>query len=202
MPVLLICAAFAVCILTGGCSGEKTPPAEPAQEEPPAQSGEEAAGTAAGLGSLRDFTAGTLDGGTFTQEDIAAKDVTIVNFWGLTCGPCIAEMPDLAAFAVTETGVTPPYFCRYLCLLGAFYALFNRFSFFQMRLDKNKYVGCGHCEEACPMAVEVTKNINSPECIRCGACRAACPAGAITAVFGRGERTASREPATPESGEG
>lgn len=57
------------------------------------------AGTAGQLGSLKSFSAGTLDGGSFTQEDIAAKDVTVINFWSLTCGPCIAEMPDLAAFA-------------------------------------------------------------------------------------------------------
>jgi polyferredoxin len=137
----------------------------------------------------------------------------------------------LPAFAVTETGITPPYFCqyicpagtlgggiplmltdpalrqlagwlfnwkvlvlaiiaaasafihrpfcRYLCPLGAFYALFNRFSFFQMSLDAHKCVGCGACERVCPMAVEVTKGINSPECIRCGACQTACPTGAI-----------------------
>lgn len=137
----------------------------------------------------------------------------------------------LPAFAVTETGITPPYFCqyicpagtlgggiplmladpalrqlagwlfnwkvlvlvviaaasifihrpfcRYLCPLGAFYALFNRFSFFQMSLDAHKCVGCGTCERVCPMAVEVTKDINSPECIRCGACRTTCPTGAI-----------------------
>lgn len=137
----------------------------------------------------------------------------------------------LPAFAVTETGITPPYFCqyicpagtlgggiplmladpalrqlagwlfnwkvlvlvvivtasifihrpfcRYLCPLGAFYALFNRFSFFQMSLDAHRCVGCGACERVCPMAVEVTKDINSPECIRCGACQAACPTGAI-----------------------
>ena len=30
---------------------------------------------------------------------MAGKDVTVVNFWSLTCSPCIAEMPDLASFA-------------------------------------------------------------------------------------------------------
>lgn len=40
-----------------------------------------------GEGGLPAFTANTLEGGTFTQDDIAAKDVTIVNFWGTFCGP-------------------------------------------------------------------------------------------------------------------
>ncbi|MEY8403523.1 4Fe-4S binding protein [Oscillospiraceae bacterium 44-34] len=149
----------------------------------------------------------------------------------------------LPAFAVTGTGITPPYFCqylcpagtleggvplmianpalralagrlfqwkvlvliavaaasmfigrpfcRYLCPLGAFYALFNRFSFYQMKLDESRCVGCGTCERACPMAVEVTKDINSGECIRCGKCRTVCPTGAITACrpAGQGKST-------------
>ncbi|RKJ40927.1 TlpA family protein disulfide reductase [Acutalibacter sp. 1XD8-33] len=49
--------------------------------------------------SLNSFSTNTLDGGTFTQEDIKAKDVTVINFWGTFCGPCRAEMPDLAAYA-------------------------------------------------------------------------------------------------------
>lgn len=56
-------------------------------------------GTASEFGSLQSFSADTLDGGTFTQKDIAAKDITVINFWSLMCGPCIKEMPDLAAFA-------------------------------------------------------------------------------------------------------
>lgn len=71
-------------------------------------------------------------------------------------------------------------FCRYLCPLGAFYALFQRFSFYQLHLDTDKCIDCKKCERSCPMAVEVTKNINSPECIRCGKCKAVCPTGAIS----------------------
>ncbi len=48
---------------------------------------------------LGEFQAQTLKGGSFTQEDIAAKDVTVLNMWSTTCGPCINEMPELAAFA-------------------------------------------------------------------------------------------------------
>ncbi len=151
----------------------------------------------------------------------------------------------LPAFAVTKTGVTPPYFCqylcpagtlgggiplmiadpalrglagrlfgwkvlvlaavmaasllihrpfcRYLCPLGAFYALFNRFSFFQMHLDGQKCTGCKQCERSCPMEVEVTGNINSPECIRCGRCKAVCPAGAIASGFSCGRKPGRAE---------
>lgn len=74
-------------------------------------------------------------------------------------------------------------FCRYLCPLGAFYSLFNRFSFYQMNLDKEKCIGCKRCEEVCPMGVEAVKNINSQECIRCGKCKTACPTGAISSDF-------------------
>lgn len=48
---------------------------------------------------LGEFQARTLKGGSFTQEDIAAKDVTVLNMWSTTCGPCVNEMPEIAAFA-------------------------------------------------------------------------------------------------------
>lgn len=56
------------------------------------------AGCSPAGGKFGSFTADTLDGGTFTGKDIAAKDLTVINFWGTFCSPCIAEMPDLAAF--------------------------------------------------------------------------------------------------------
>ena len=66
-------------------------------------------------------------------------------------------------------------FCKYLCPLGAFYSFFNKFSFYRLAVDKERCVDCKTCERACKMGVEVTKDINSPECIRCGACMDACP---------------------------
>ena len=84
----------------------------------------------------------------------------------------------LAAVIIASVFISR-FFCRYLCPLGAFYALFNRFSLYRMSVDKGKCVDCKKCEESCPMAVEVTGEINSPECIRCGKCRAVCPTGAI-----------------------
>ena len=75
-------------------------------------------------------------------------------------------------------------FCRYLCPLGAFYALFNRFALYQMEVDKHKCIGCGKCEAVCPMAVKVTEQINCGECIRCCKCKAICPVEAIGSGFG------------------
>ena len=77
----------------------------------------------------------------------------------------------------------PRCFCRYICPLGAFYSLFNRFSLYRMGLDKNKCIGCKKCEQICPMAVKVTQDINAGECIRCGRCRAVCPTGSISSGF-------------------
>lgn len=74
-------------------------------------------------------------------------------------------------------------FCKYLCPLGAFYGLLNRFSVYRMEVDAEVCVGCGKCERECKMGVKVRENINSPECIRCGECREGCPAGAIGAGF-------------------
>lgn len=98
----------------------------------------------------------------------------------------------LAVILAASTAIHRP-FCKYLCPLGAFYALFNRFSFFQMRLDQSKCVGCGRCEAACPMQVEVTKDINGPECIRCGKCRSVCPAGAVSSGFSCGAKHKNAE---------
>ncbi len=95
---LLFCALLSV-VLLAGCSGKEESPVPPEQPVQNTDGGNSSAGTAAELGCLKSFSAGTLGGGSFTQDDITEKDLTIINFWSLTCGPCIAEMPDLAAFA-------------------------------------------------------------------------------------------------------
>lgn len=71
-------------------------------------------------------------------------------------------------------------FCRYLCPLGAFYGLFNRFALYRYHVDEDKCVDCGACQRACKLDIPVWKNPNSMDCIRCGECKSACPTGAIT----------------------
>lgn len=70
-------------------------------------------------------------------------------------------------------------FCRYLCPLGAVYGFFNRFAIYRYRIDTEKCVECGACQNACKLDIPVWKKPNSIDCIRCGECRHACPTGAI-----------------------
>lgn len=98
---LLLCAAAALFLLACGCSKGENTSSSVSGSSSGSQSGDVSAagGTASQLGSLKSFTAQTLAGESFTHEDLAAKDITVVNVWALTCRPCIAELPDLAAFA-------------------------------------------------------------------------------------------------------
>ena len=95
----------------------------------------------------------------------------------------IWKMCILVIVIISSTLIHRP-FCKYLCPLGAIYGLFSRFSLYQMQLDKEKCIGCGKCEQSCPMQVKCTKDINTAECIRCGKCKAACPVHAIDSTFG------------------
>jgi len=70
-------------------------------------------------------------------------------------------------------------FCKYLCPLGAFYGLFNKLSFYQMSIDKDKCIDCGKCERVCNMHIKVRKDQNNAECIRCNDCKNNCPTKAI-----------------------
>ena len=97
----------------------------------------------------------------------------------------------LGSFLLSSVFIYRP-FCKYVCPLGAFYALFQRFSFLRLRVDREKCVDCGRCVRACPMGVDVLRSPNSPECIRCGACADGCPAKALRFSFRKKSDAADR----------
>lgn len=71
-----------------------SPPQDPAETpaaspDMPGQSGED--------GVLASFTAETIDGETADAGIFSGYELTMVNVWATFCGPCIREMPDLAA---------------------------------------------------------------------------------------------------------
>ncbi len=119
--------------------------------------------------------AGTLEGGIphMAASPLLRELAGVLFSW---------KMLVLAVILAASMFIHRP-FCRYLCPLGAFYSLFNRFSFYQMHLDHQVCIGCRRCERVCPMEVEVTRDINGPECIRCGKCRSVCPTEAISSGF-------------------
>lgn len=50
-------------------------------------------------GAFPTFETTDLAGNPVTNDIFAGKDLTVVNVWGTYCGPCINEMPDLAAWS-------------------------------------------------------------------------------------------------------
>lgn len=67
-------------------------------------------------------------------------------------------------------------FCRFICPLGALYGLFNKFSFFGVKVDKPKCTNCNLCVNKCKMDI---KHVGDFECISCGECVDVCPTNAI-----------------------
>lgn len=101
MSTALVAGALCSSLLAG--CGSSTAQVAPSTQEAPAQAGVAAVADVAsdeinayGYTNLTSFSAQTMDGKTFTNEDLAKADVTIINFWGSYCGFCIEEMPHIA----------------------------------------------------------------------------------------------------------
>lgn len=69
------------------------------------------------------------------------------------------------------------FFCRYLCPLGALFALVSRTRLHPIKRSQDKCGNCRLCTSECPMAVPLYKydEVSSGECINCMKCTEVCP---------------------------
>ena len=69
------------------------------------------------------------------------------------------------------------FFCKYLCPMGAVFALFSHFRVFKIRKPAGECDSCRACTGKCSMSIPIYKDdkVNSGECINCMKCSSACP---------------------------
>lgn len=89
----------------------------------------------------------------------------------------------LTAFILGSCVLIYRSFCKYMCPLGAFYAIFNKYSFYKIEVDNHTCTSCGACTRVCKMDIEPFKTPNNTECIRCNDCVAVCPEDALKSGF-------------------
>ncbi len=82
----------------------------------------------------------------------------------------------LAVFgtAVLLNLVIPRFYCRFVCPLGAFFAILSRFSIWRIGKNKSECINCKLCEEECEGGCEPSGNIKIAECVLCFNCRDDC----------------------------
>jgi polyferredoxin len=69
--------------------------------------------------------------------------------------------------------------CSFFCPFGAFQAIFNKISIFEVKIDRAHCKSCNVCQTACPTMSLSKESIARGEtlltCMKCGACVDACP---------------------------
>ena len=88
--IVLMAAVVAVLLLTAGtltsCGGGGKP----------ASDGTETGGSVSSdITKIASFSTVDLEGNEVTQEVFSDAEITMINFWGTFCPPCIKEMPEL-----------------------------------------------------------------------------------------------------------
>jgi polyferredoxin len=72
--------------------------------------------------------------------------------------------------ALSLNFIRPRFYCRYICPLGALFAIFSRFSIFRIGKNKSECINCEVCEKNCEGACSPTSRIRVNECVLCMNC--------------------------------
>ena len=78
-------------------------------------------------------------------------------------------------------------FCRFLCPLGAIYALFNKISIFGIAVNEHNCTHCNKCIKVCLMDID---EVGGRECIQCGQCMSSCH---FDAIYWKGMKNKEKE---------
>lgn len=89
---------MAALLTFAACGETKTAPQEPSKPAATPQAPAEASAVTV-TGTFESFSSTDLEGNAVTEEIFSNADVTVVNFWGTFCPPCIGEMPELGTWA-------------------------------------------------------------------------------------------------------
>lgn len=79
--------------------------------------------------------------------------------------------------------VVSRFFCRYLCPLGALFALVSGKRLYKIRRSGDSCTDCGLCMKTCGMGIRIPERdaVASWECIQCMQCIGACPRESLSA---------------------
>jgi polyferredoxin len=72
--------------------------------------------------------------------------------------------------AVLLNLVIPRFYCRFICPLGAFLGIINRFSIWRIGKKQNECINCKLCEKSCEGGCEPAGKMRISECVLCFNC--------------------------------
>jgi polyferredoxin len=78
------------------------------------------------------------------------------------------------AAAVLLNLVIPRFYCRFICPLGAFLGIINRFSIWRIGKNKSECINCKLCEKSCEGGCEPAGRMRISECVLCFNCLDEC----------------------------
>jgi polyferredoxin/ferredoxin len=81
--------------------------------------------------------------------------------------------------AVLLNLVTPRFYCRFICPLGALFGVIDRFAIWRIGRKQSECINCRLCERDCEGGCEPAGNIRISECVLCFNCLDSCKHDAI-----------------------